>query len=304
MVLSLKKLGERVVWLRIAQLMINEEYRKDIFKVPIHLALGHEALAVALDSILSSDDRLVLTHRNAAYNLIRCRSLRAVRGEYMLKRSGLAGGKLGSMNLSNPARGIPYASSILGNSFPVGAGVALALQQKGRGIAVSLGGDGSMEEGTFYETITFAKAQKLPLIVLIENNEWSMATRISERRAPINLKLFAKAIGVSYVHLSGNNVYRYAQKLKKIHAAEYKNGPVLVEAGVSTLGDWVKQEEKGPRLINYHSGPAPTVNFDGSTAIVRRSSEDPLQVLEKKLSAVWLTKSVSKQYRSLLKEPV
>ena len=301
---SLKKLGERVVWLRTAQLMINEEYRKGIFKVPIHLALGHEALAVALESVLSRNDRLILTHRNAAYNLARCQSLQAVRDEYLLKKSGLAGGKLGSVNLANPGRGIPDASRILGNSFPVGAGVALALQKKGKGIAISLGGDGSMEEGTFYETLTFAKAQKLPLIVLIENNKWSMATHISERRAPIDLTLFARALGVSYMHLSGNNVYTYVQALKKARAVAHKNGPVLVEAEVSTLGDWIKQEEKGPRLINYHSGPAPTVTFGGTIATIRRSPEDPLQVLEQKLGAVWLKKSVSKQYRTLLKELV
>lgn len=292
------------MWVRLAQLLVNEEYRKGAFKVPIHLALGHEALAVALDEVLAPEDRLVLTHRNIAYNLARTRALASVRDEYLLKKSGLAGGALGSMNLANPVRGIPYTSSILGNDFPVGAGIALALQQKGKGIAVALGGDGSLEEGAFYETLVFAKSQKLPLIILIENNEWSMATHITERRMPINLPLLAESLGVSCFGLRDNDMALYVKELQEVRVRALQEGPVLLEAAVHTLGDWIKQEEKGPRLINYHAGPAPEVHFDGVKAVIRESSEDPVFVLQEQFGKEWLSTTVRSQLQKINDETV
>jgi len=298
------QLAERVVWNRIAQLLINEDYRNGLFKIPIHLALGHEALAVALDAAMLSEDRVVLTHRNIAYNLARAKDFTALRDEYLQKPGGLAQGKLGSMNLANRGKGIPYTSSILGNDFAVGAGVALALKQSGRGVAFALGGDGSLEEGIFYETLVFAKSQTLPLVVLIENNEWSMATHITERRQPIDLTSLAQAVGASYVALTGNNVEVYKKVLTDARALAQSKGPVLLEAAVHTLGDWVKQEEKGPRLINYHAGPAPEVTFDGIAATIVEDATDPLFVLKNEKGEAWLAEEITKSYTALAKEIV
>ena len=279
---AVRALVERVVWVRIAQLIVNERYREGAFKIPIHLALGHEALAVALNEALNPNDRLLLSHRNIAYNLARQRSLKPILDEYRLKKTGLAGGRLGSMNLANPRRGIPYASSILGNNFAVGCGVALALKQKGSGIAFVLGGDGSIEEGTFYESLVFAKSQEAPLVFLIEDNEWSMSTHVKERRAPIHLAQLAKSLGTPYMKLSGNEVESYVQSFKKAKLMA-REGPVLIEARVHTLGDWRKEELGSKRFINYHAGPAPKISFDGSTAIIKREIADPVFVMERKI---------------------
>ena len=133
-----KATAEKILRIRLGQMMVNEEYKSGKFKIPIHLSFGHEAIAVAVDSVMSRDDRLLLSHRNAAYNLARLGSLRPIWDEYFLMPKGLGGGKLGSMNLSNPAQGIIYSSSILGNNFPVSVGVAMAqkmLRPKGLAIA-------------------------------------------------------------------------------------------------------------------------------------------------------------------------
>ena len=300
-VTNLESLGERMAWLRIAQLLINEEYRAGAFKVPIHLALGHEAIAIAVDAVMEEADRLLLTHRNIAYNLAREKRLQGVRDEYLLKKSGLAGGKLGSMNLANPRRGIPYTSSILGNNFAVATGVALALKQKGKGVAIVLGGDGSIEEGTFYESLVFAKSQNAPLLVLIENNEWSMSTHIDERRAPVHLRDFAKSIGIDFLKLSGNDVARYVEQLR-IAKREAMRGPLLIEVHVRTLGDYLKEELGSKRVVNYHSGPAQEVRFDGTEILIKRSVDDPLFMLEKKIGKEQFRKMVRAQHAKIEKE--
>jgi len=78
-----------MIRLRLSQILVNEEYKQGKFKIPVHLALGHEAIAVAVHHAMGDGDKLILSHRNIAYNLARLGSLRAVLDEYFLKPSGL-----------------------------------------------------------------------------------------------------------------------------------------------------------------------------------------------------------------------
>ena len=113
------EVARNILRLRLSQMIINEKYKAGRFKIPIHLALGHETIAVAVDLVMHDNDKLVLSHRNIHYNLARIRTLKEEIEEYCLSDKGLACGRQGSMNLSNPARGISYSSSILGNNFAI-----------------------------------------------------------------------------------------------------------------------------------------------------------------------------------------
>ena len=120
-----KNLAKDLIWLRLAQLKINQLYLGDSFLIPIHLAFGHEALAVALDNVHCLPTAKFLTHRNIHYNLIGSRNVGSLVDEFMLQPNGLCDGKLGSMNLFNETIGTKYSSSILGNNLPVAVGYAL-----------------------------------------------------------------------------------------------------------------------------------------------------------------------------------
>src|SRR3989344_9056191 len=124
------KLIENMVRVRLGQIIINEKIKNNEFKIPIHLAMGHEAIAIAVDSIMTESDQLVLSHRNIHYNLARAKNLKSEIDEYLLKKEGLAEGQLGSMNLANEKKGIMYTSSILGNNLPVATGLALGKKVK------------------------------------------------------------------------------------------------------------------------------------------------------------------------------
>ena len=184
------KIIEELIRTRLSQVLINEEYKNGKFKIPIHLSFGHEGIAVAVSNTMQGQDKLILSHRNIAYNLVRCGKFRPIMEEYYLTGSGIANGRLGSMNLMQKKNGIIYSSSILANNFSVSAGAAMAekLWQKS-GVIFVVGGDGSMEEGSFYESLVMMKSLGLSVIVIIENNEWSLATHISERRTPIDLQI-------------------------------------------------------------------------------------------------------------------
>ena len=96
-----KKIINEIIRIRTSQLIINEKIKGDEFKIPMHLGLGHETIAVAVDTVMSKADYLFLTHRNMHYNLARTDSLKKEIDEYYLKENGMANARLGSMNLSN-----------------------------------------------------------------------------------------------------------------------------------------------------------------------------------------------------------
>jgi len=282
---SALSLAREVLRLRLTMLTLNEGIKAKAFRVPIHLALGHEALAVAVSAMMREGDTLACSHRNLHYNLARGATYAQVRDEFALLPSGLAGGCAGSMNLSNPPAGIAYTSSILGNNLAVATGLALAKQVRGEtGLTIVVTGDGAMEEGSLYESLQMFSTFGLPAMVIVENNGWSLATRIEERRCPIRLDLLAQALGAEYVRLCGNDAEDYLARLAQARADALAAGrAVVVEVMLSTLGDWRMPTPEFPdgKYINYHAGGAPSVCLADGPCI-RDEAEDPVHVLARK----------------------
>jgi len=281
------ELCKKTIWLRHAQLIINDYYKKDPFKVPVHMAIGHEALAVAVDANFYEHDSLFLTHRNIHFNLVRQETLNEELNEYYLSQNGLANGHLGSMNLSNPAKGVQYTSSILGNNMPIACGYALANKAKDiPAVTFVVTGDGAIEEGSFYESLLFMKTYELPVILIIENNNWSLATSIDERRQQIDFKTLAKSLNIDFVSLDGNDVIEYSRKIDKIRSQSLqRKAPILIEVQLTTLGYRYIYNEDFPngKFINYHSGPAPQVSKSSNKSypVINRDNSDPLHVLSR-----------------------
>lgn len=281
------EVAKEILRLRLSQILINEKIKEGVFKIPIHLALGHEAIAVAVDNIMEDSDQLVLSHRNIHYNLARAKALKPELDEYLLKKEGLAQGRLGSMNLANEDKNIVYTSSILANNLAVAAGLALGKKiKKDKGIVIVETGDGAMEEGGFYETLEFLRSNNLPALIIVENNSWSLATEIKERRCDIDLQKFSEAFGIRYANLKSNDVYEYIEKLKELRRLSLdETSPIVVEVELTTLGFWWMKSETDPvgRFINYHSGIAPEVKI-GSGFRFDDPAKDPVYVLEKYFS--------------------
>jgi len=268
-----------MIRLRHWQHIMNEDLKKKLFTVPIHVAFGSEAIAVAVSNIMTSDDQLALTHRNMAYNLARAGALKPVYEEYKLSGSGVSGGRMGSMNMVNPARGIVYSSSTLGNNFSVACGLALAKRAKREpGVVIVTTGDGAMEEGGFYEALVFAKSQRLKLMIVVENNNHSMSSTIEQRRCDIAIEKMCEAVNVRYKLLATNDVFEYVPVLSALRThVDEQATPLCVEAKLA--------------LMNQHAGPTPgwpadPMNVDIKNGmVVRDSVDDPLHVLKQTIGA-------------------
>lgn len=267
--------ARQVLQLRYWQHLLNEDLKQKRFRVPVHLAIGHEALAVAVSAAMTDSDQMALTHRNVAYNLARAGSLGPVRLEYESSAAGAAAGMLGSMNLINPKRGIIYTSSILGNNLPVACGLAMARITGGeRSVVFALTGDGAMEEGSFYESLVFARSHELPVVFVVENNDHSLASRISERRCAIRIPALCDALGIQYTLLEGNHTGEYCATMSAVRRYAFESGPVCVEAMVTTFSN--------------HAGPTPGWASDPKTISIDRG----LVVEESRRDPVWVARQI------------
>jgi pyruvate dehydrogenase E1 component alpha subunit len=305
-VLDKKRIAEEIVRLRISQMIVNEEYKAKRLMVSVHLALGHEAIAAAVSEILEKGDYLIPTHRNLAYNLARAGKLRPILDEYCLRPTGLNGGHSGSMNLLNPERGIVYTSSILGGQLPVATGLAMAGKMvHKKNATIVMAGDGSIEEGAFYESMLMAQSLMVPVIFLVENNEWSMSTRIDQRRCPIDVALLSKSLGVRYAYLEGNDPYAYIETLKELRKFAVEHSmPVCVEVKVATLGERrlpATPEFPEGEFINYHAGPAPEVALN-EWPMIKENDDDPVFALTKHIDRPILEENARRQFVALQKE--
>ncbi|CAM8431354.1 AcoA Pyruvate/2-oxoglutarate dehydrogenase complex, dehydrogenase (E1) component, eukaryotic type, alpha subunit [Candidatus Methylopumilus universalis] len=286
MVINSETLSTRILKSRFAQIIINENIKAKLFNIPIHLALGHEAISEAVAAVMQSDDKLLCSHRNIHYQLARGAVLFDILEEFKLSDKGLSNGKQGSMNLTNPKGSIVYTSNILGNNLCVGTGVALSKRIKQEnGIVFVVTGDGAIEEGAFYETIENGRNMNLPLIILVENNNWSLASKIEERRKPINLEQLSLSLGAEYTFLEGNNPMHYYHEILSVkNRVSLQRIPEIVEVKLTTLGGWTIQTEDFPdeKYINYHAGPAPKISLNDGP-ILNFDDSDPVYLIKENL---------------------
>ena len=269
-------LFKELLRLRNAQIGINNAIAEKKFQVPVHLALGHEAIAVSVVAGMNPEDVVLLNHRNIHFHLALGASYEQLFAEYALQPEGLAKGQLGSMNLVAPENRNIYTSNILGNNLAVALGVAQAakLDSPNR-VTWVVTGDGAMEEGVFYESILCASSWKLPLIILIENNQWSLGTHIRERRTSIDVSKLCQSMEIEYVALVGNEISEYVNGIKAARDKASLGRPVVVEIDVETLGGFFVEEKNGARYINYHAGNA---KLPSDEVVISKDSSDPIFV--------------------------
>ncbi len=207
-------------------------YRQGKIVGGLYRCLGQEATAVGSAFALSRGDILGPLIRNLGSVLVMGFSPRDVFAQHMGKATAPSGGKDGNLHLGSPERGVVSAISMLGALVPVMAGVALAARMQGRSlIAMTYIGDGGTSTGPFHEGMNLAGVQKLPLVVVAENNGWAYSTPLRKQTAARSLAERATAYGIPAESVDGNDVLAvYAACRRAAERARGGGGPTLVEA--------------------------------------------------------------------------
>src|SRR5437667_2828208 len=197
----------------------------------VYTAQGHEATTVGAAMTLLDGDCIVPQHRDLGMHLVRGTSPRAVMTQWLARGNSPTLGRDGQLHIGDMHHGIVPMISMLGESLPVACGVALTMKMRRRSnIVLASCGDGATNTGPFHEAMNFASVQKLPLVLVIENNGYAYSTPAHKQFAIQNLSDRAQAYGMPGVSVDGNDVLALMETVRQavMHARSGK-GPTIVE---------------------------------------------------------------------------
>jgi pyruvate dehydrogenase E1 component alpha subunit len=171
----------------------------------LHRYDGMEALvAGVIPQLQIPGDYVLSTYRDHAHALACGTSAKAVMAELMGRATGCAGGKGGSMHLIDPERGFLGGDGIVGGPVPISLGVGFALKYRGtKNICVCYFGDGAMNQGGVHEAFNMVGLYKVPVLYLLENNQYAMGTSVERSTGQPDFVLKARAHGIAGERVDG-----------------------------------------------------------------------------------------------------
>jgi pyruvate dehydrogenase E1 component alpha subunit len=197
-----------------------------------HLYIGQEAVAVGLQSALQEGKDSVITgYRDHGHMLAYGIDPKVIMAELTGRQAGISHGKGGSMHMFSTDRAFYGGHGIVGAQVPLGAGLAFAHQYRGDGgVCVAYFGDGAANQGQVYETFNMASLWKLPIVFVIENNQYAMGTSVKRSSAETEFYRRGTAFRIPGMDVNGMDVLE-VRRAAEIAIAHVRGGggPVLME---------------------------------------------------------------------------
>lgn len=202
----------------------------------IHFSAGQEPVAAGVCAALGADDIVTTAHRPHHVAVARDVNFNKLCLELFQKAGGLSEGRGGHMHLYDKAVNFS-CSSIVGESMGATAGMALALKmQKRPGVAVTVIGEGAVNQGVWHEAMNMAALWKLPFICVIEDNYYGVTVSKAESTAIERNSDRASAYGCAGEYVEGNDAdLVYAAMVRAVERARAGGGPTIVEVQTARL---------------------------------------------------------------------
>jgi TPP-dependent pyruvate/acetoin dehydrogenase alpha subunit len=242
--------NDRLIWIYRQMLRIREfeervkrsfEEHPGVIRGHTHLADGAEGSIVGSLAAMQRGDQLMATYRCHGYPITLGTDPKKIMAEIYGRKDGLCGGYGGSMHLADPDRGFMGTSGIVGQGIPQATGLALAAQlRKQNQVVLCFFGDGASKQGAFHESLNLGSLWKLPVVYIMENNNYNVATRSEQEDAnaaagePLSVK--ATAYSMPGVTVDGGDPLAVYEAVKTAaDRARAGDGPTLVESKVYRL---------------------------------------------------------------------
>lgn len=206
-------------------------YRQGFIRGYYHPYWGEEAIAVGVCNALSKQDYIASTHRGHGHCIARGASVDRMFAELLGKNTGYCKGLGGSMHIADITQGNLGANGIVGSGVPIAVGAALGAKIKNENrISVVFVSDGGTNIGSFSEGLNLAAAYKLPVLFVIENNQFAVSTPIEDSTAEPLLHRRGLGYGVKGERVDGNNVIEvFLASQKAINNIRDGGGPYIIE---------------------------------------------------------------------------
>ncbi|SDI30659.1 pyruvate dehydrogenase E1 component alpha subunit [Pseudomonas flavescens] len=197
----------------------------------VHLYAGEEASAAGVMAHLGHEDSIASTHRGHGHCIAKGVDVYGMMAEIYGKKTGVCGGKGGSMHIADLEKGMLGANGIVGAGAPLAAGAALAAKMKGGdAVAVAFFGDGGSNEGAVFEAMNLASVWNLPCIFVAENNGYAEATASNWSVACDHIADRAVGFGMPGVTVDGFDFFAvYEAAAEAVARARAGEGPSLIE---------------------------------------------------------------------------
>lgn len=231
---------------------------------------GNEATAVGSAFALKKHDYLFPMHRDMGAHLVKGQSLRNLMLQHLARGNSLSKGRDGTGHYADPKLKIYGNISHLGAMIPMAAGVALASKLRNeKAVALTYIGDGGSNVGDVHESLAMASVMKLPLILIIENNQFAYSTPVSKQKAMEKFSDRALGYGIPGITIDGTDVELvYTTCKTAVERARAGKGPTLIES--------VTMRMHGH---SAHDG----AEYVPKALLAEWKMKDPVQRMEKKL---------------------
>ncbi|HPF46796.1 MAG: pyruvate dehydrogenase (acetyl-transferring) E1 component subunit alpha [Alphaproteobacteria bacterium] len=196
-----------------------------------HLYIGQEAVVTGIQSVLKKGDSVITSYRDHAHMLACKIDPKVILAELTGRETGISKGKGGSMHMFSVEHDFYGGHGIVGAQVPIGAGLAFAHKyRKNDNVSVTYFGDGAVNQGQVYESFNMAKLWNLPVVYVIENNQYAMGTSLARASSEIELHRRGDSFKIPGEAVDGMDVLAVreaaARAVAKCRAGE---GPTLLE---------------------------------------------------------------------------
>ena len=196
-----------------------------------HLYIGQEAVVVGMQMTLKDGDEVITGYRDHGHMLACGMDPKGVMAELTGRQHGYSKGKGGSMHMFSVEKGFFGGHGIVAAQVPLGTGLAFANKYRGNDhVSLTYFGDGAANQGQVYESFNMAKLWMLPVIYVIENNQYGMGTSVQRASATTHLYMRGRAHDIPGEHVDGMDVRAVkAAGEKAVKWCREGNGPIILE---------------------------------------------------------------------------
>jgi len=228
--------ADRAALLRFMAMMRSAEergltlYRQGKVPGSFYDGCGQEAVSVGSSFALKPEDRMCILHRDLGAHFVRGVTPDRYLANYMGRADGVTGGKDGNMHFGDPELGCVGMVSMLPDMAPVACGMAMAFKIRGeKRVAMTYFGEGSTANGQWHEAMNLAGIQRLPVVFILENNQFAYSTP-NELEFAVDPVERAHTYGFPGVAVDGNDVEAvFAAAQTAVERAREGEGPTLIE---------------------------------------------------------------------------
>src|ERR1700742_2554680 len=289
---SLKKLYHDMLLIRRFEERAGQLYGMGLIGGFCHLYIGQEAVVVGLMGAAKKGDQQITAYRDHGHMLAQGVDPKAVMAELTGRSTGLSRGKGGSMHMFSAERKFYGGHGIVGAQVPLGTGLAFANKYRGNdAVCLTYFGDGAANQGQVYESFNMAELWKLPVVYVIENNQYAMGTSVARSSAVADFSKRGASFGIPGVTVDGMDVEAVQQAAGEAFAhCRAGKGPIILEMKTyryrgHSMSDPAKYRSK-EEVTEVREKRDPIDHFGQKLVKDGVVTEDDLKMIDKDVRAV------------------